>query len=271
MQLKPGSPALPGTPTPMCVTRWSRPSISPTSPRSRPRGRATRATGISMPPPLPLRERMDQHRSGSIFMSVMLVTPWLWAPRAPASRCCSSFLALQWRRFAGSKVFVFDKGGSARAAMLGMGGTAIDLGGNGVAAFQPLARIDTPQGRADALNWVMTLLAQEGLADTPEVKEPVWSALGSLMSAPPEQRHLTGLRLLVQNAAVQAALQPYTQEGAMGGVFDGAEDRLTLVRPCPVRDGRDHGAAQGGSACPAPPVRPAGRAVRWQPQPAHSR
>jgi len=139
-----------------------------------------------------------------------------------------SFLALQWRRFAGSKVFVFDKGGSARAAMLGMGGTAIDLGGNGVAAFQPLARIDTPNGRADALNWVMTILAQEGLADTPEVKEPVWSALGSLMSAPPEQRHLTGLRLLVQSAAVQAALQPYTQEGAMGGVFDGAEDRLTL-------------------------------------------
>jgi len=139
-----------------------------------------------------------------------------------------SFLALQWRRFAGSKVFVFDKGGSARAALLGMGGTAIDLGGNGVAAFQPLARIDMPQGRADALNWVMTILAQEGLADTPEVKEPVWSALGSLMSAPPEQRHLTGLRLLVQNAAVQAALQPYTQEGAMGGVFDGAEDRLHL-------------------------------------------
>jgi len=139
-----------------------------------------------------------------------------------------SFLALQWRRFAGSKVFVFDKGGSARAAILGMGGTAIDLGGNGVAAFQPLARIDTPNGRADALSWVMTLLAQEGLADTPEVKEPVWSALGSLMSAPPEQRHLTGLRLLVQNAAVQAALQPYTQEGAMGGVFDGAEDRLPL-------------------------------------------
>jgi type IV secretion/conjugal transfer VirB4 family ATPase len=139
-----------------------------------------------------------------------------------------SFLALQWRRFAGAKVFVFDKGGSARAAVLGMGGTAIDLGGTGVAAFQPLARIETPQGRADALNWIMTILAQEGLADAPEIKEPVWSALGSLRSAPPEQRHLTGLRLLVQNAAVQAALLPYTQEGAMGGVFDGAEDRLTL-------------------------------------------
>jgi len=139
-----------------------------------------------------------------------------------------SFLALQWKRFAGAQVFLFDKGGSARAALLGMGGTAIDLGGGGVAAFQPLARIDTPKGRADALDWVMNLLAQEGLSDTPDVKEPVWSALGSLRSAPPEQRHLTGLRLLVQNAAVQAALLPYTQDGAMGGVFDGAEDRLEL-------------------------------------------
>jgi type IV secretory pathway VirB4 component len=131
-------------------------------------------------------------------------------------------------RFAGSKVFVFDKGGSARAALLGMGGTAIDLGGNGVAAFQPLARIDTPQRPRRRPQLGDDASRSGGPADTPEVKEPVWSALGSLMSAPPEQRHLTGLRLLVQNAAVQAALQPYTQEGAMGGVFDGAEDRLTL-------------------------------------------
>ena len=140
-----------------------------------------------------------------------------------------SFLALQWKRFPDAQVFLFDKGGSARAALLGMGGTAIDLGGDGVAAFQPLARIDTPQGRADALAWVMNILAQEGLTDSPDIKEPVWSALGSLRSAPKEQRHLTGLRLLVQNAAVQAALLPYTQDGAMGGVFDGAEDRLNLT------------------------------------------
>jgi type IV secretion/conjugal transfer VirB4 family ATPase len=140
-----------------------------------------------------------------------------------------SFLALQWKRYPGAQVFLFDKGGSARAALLGMGGAAIDLGGDGVAAFQPLARIDSPKGRADALDWVTMLLAQEGLADTPDIKEPVWSALGSLRSAPPEQRHLTGLRLLVQNAAVQAALLPYTQDGAMGGVFDGAEDRLELA------------------------------------------
>jgi type IV secretion system protein VirB4 len=140
-----------------------------------------------------------------------------------------AFLALQWKRFAGGQVFLFDKGGSARAAMLGLGGTAIDLGGSGAPAFQPLARTDMPAGRAAALDWVMALLAQEGVIDAPEIKEKVWSALGSLGAAPPEQRHLTGLRLLVQDASLQSALLPYTQDGPHGQIFDGAEDRLELT------------------------------------------
>jgi type IV secretion/conjugal transfer VirB4 family ATPase len=139
-----------------------------------------------------------------------------------------SFLALQWRRFPSAQVFVFDKGGSSRAAMLGIGGTAIDLGGGHVPAFQPLARIDDPAARSAALDWVMGLLAQEGVEASPEMQERVWSALGSLAAAPREQRHLTGLRLLVQDAALQSALLPYTQDGAHGAIFDGAEDRLNL-------------------------------------------
>jgi type IV secretion system protein TrbE len=139
-----------------------------------------------------------------------------------------SFLALQWRRYPGAQVFVFDKGGSARAAILGLGGDAIDLGGGDSPAFQPLARIDTAAGRSAALDWVMGLLAQEGVEPSPDVQERIWSALGSLASAPKDQRHMTGLRLLVQDAQLQSALLPYTQDGAHGSIFDGAEDRLKL-------------------------------------------
>ena len=42
----------------------------------------------------------------------------LLGPTGAGKSVLLSFLALQWRRFAGSKVFVFDKGGSARAAQL---------------------------------------------------------------------------------------------------------------------------------------------------------
>ncbi|MFT3722139.1 MAG: conjugal transfer protein TrbE [Hyphomonadaceae bacterium] len=139
-----------------------------------------------------------------------------------------AFLALQWRRYANSQVFVFDKGGSARAAILGMGGIAIDLGGDGAPAFQPLAGIDQPRLRARALEWVLSLLTQDGLEPTPEIRERIWLALSSLSTAPLDQRHLTGLRLLVQDGDVQSALLPYTQEGAFGSIFDGEADRLAL-------------------------------------------
>ncbi len=139
-----------------------------------------------------------------------------------------AFLALQWKRYSGARVFIFDKGGSARAAMLALGGSAIDLGGAGSPAFQPLARIDTAAGRRTAFEWLRGLLSQDGVADTPETRETIWSALESLASAPIEQRHLTGLRLLVQDARLQSALLAYTQEGPYGALFDGAEDRLAL-------------------------------------------
>jgi len=139
-----------------------------------------------------------------------------------------SFLAMQWRRYAGAQVFVFDKGGSARAAIRSMGGECFDLGADNTPAFQPLARIDDSTERAIALDWVLGLLDQEDAQQSPELKEKLWSALNNLAAAPVEQRHLTGLRLLVQDAHLQAALAPYTQAGPYGAIFDGDRERLSL-------------------------------------------
>ena len=93
----------------------------------------------------------------------------------------ASLLALQFRRYRDAQITMFDKGGSARAAVLGMGGDYFDLGRprgrKGALAFQPLARIDLTAERAFAHEWVLGLLAHEGVAVTPEVKDAVWSAL----------------------------------------------------------------------------------------------
>jgi type IV secretion system protein VirB4 len=143
-----------------------------------------------------------------------------------------ALLALQFRRYSGSRVIVFDKGGSARAAILAMGGAHHSLGsrgGEGELAFQPLRRIDVPAERGWAAEWIGALLAHEKVAVTPEVKEAVWSALGSLVSAPPDERTLTGLALLLQSNALKAALQPYTLEGPFGPLLDAAEDRLEIA------------------------------------------
>lgn len=147
-----------------------------------------------------------------------------------------ALLALQFRRYPESQVYVFDKGFSARAAVLAMGGAhhALGLGGEDeesarAIAFQPLRRIDNATQRAWAAEWIGALLAHERVLITPEVKEAVWLALSSLATAPAEERTLTGLTLLLQSTALRAALAPYTLEGPFGRLLDAAEDDLAIA------------------------------------------
>jgi type IV secretion system protein TrbE len=139
-----------------------------------------------------------------------------------------SLLALQFRRFRSAQVVLFDRGRSARAATLAMGGESVELGLEGTLSLQPLARIDEPGEIAFALEWVIGLLANEGVMITPDVKDTVWTALKSLATAPRPERTLTGLAVLMQSNALVAALSPYTLDGAYGRLLDGATETLAL-------------------------------------------
>ncbi len=144
-----------------------------------------------------------------------------------------ALIAMQFRRYCGARITIFDKGGSARAAVLGMGGNWFDLGAarqgvKNALAFQPLADIDAPASLSFAQSWVLGLLAQEGVSITPEVKEALWSALRNLAAAPRQERTLTGLAALLQRGDLRGALQPYTLEGPHGRLFDADEDSLRL-------------------------------------------
>ena len=63
-------------------------------------------------------------------------------------------LALQFRRYPNAQIVVFDKGRSARAAALAMGGVWYELGVDGGLAFQPLGAIDDDGDRLWALDWL---------------------------------------------------------------------------------------------------------------------
>ncbi len=140
-----------------------------------------------------------------------------------------ALMAMQFRRYDDAQVYVFDKGNSARAAILAMGGAHHELGSDGALAFQPLIGIDDQTERSWAAEWIGTLLDHEKIALTPEVKETLWSALTSLASAPPVERTLTGLSVLLQSNALKSALLTYTLEGPFGRLLDAAEDQLALA------------------------------------------
>lgn len=143
-----------------------------------------------------------------------------------------ALMALQFRRYARAQVFAFDFGGSIRAAALAMGGDWHDLGGAltedsaASVALQPLALIEEVAERSWATEWISALLAREKIAITPEVKDHLWSALGSLASAPVDERTLTGLSVLLQSTALKRALQPYCLGGAFGRLLDSEVERL---------------------------------------------
>ncbi|MBO9601878.1 MAG: conjugal transfer protein TrbE [Novosphingobium sp.] len=144
-----------------------------------------------------------------------------------------SLVALQFRRYPDAQIYIFDKGNSARAAVLAMGGAHHALGSTEATgetlAFQPLANIGDPAERSWAADWIAALLASENVPVTPDIKDAIWTALGSLASAPVGERTMTGLALLLQSNALRTALLPYTLEGPHGRLLDAAEQHLELA------------------------------------------
>jgi type IV secretion system protein VirB4 len=143
-----------------------------------------------------------------------------------------ALMAMQFRRYRGAQVFAFDFGGSIRAAAIAMGGDWHDLGGAlsddaaEPVALQPLARIDDLGERAWAAEWLAAILANEGVEIDPSAKDHIWSALGSLASAPVAERTLTGLTVLLQSQVLKQALQPYCLGGPYGRLLDAEAERL---------------------------------------------
>ncbi len=143
-----------------------------------------------------------------------------------------AFMALQFRRYTGSRIFAFDFGGSIRNAALACGGDWQDLGSSlsdkseEAVLLQPLARIDEPAEIAWAAQWLQTILVSEGVEIDPVTKDHLWSALTSLASAPVAERTLTGLSVLLQAQVLKQALAPYCLGGPFGRLLDAEEERL---------------------------------------------
>ena len=141
-----------------------------------------------------------------------------------------AFLAMQWFRYPDARVVFLDKGRSARAATLAVGGSWRSLDTEGDLPLQPLARIDEDGERAWAAEWLSDLVVASGSGVTAVQREEIWTALGTLAEAPPSQRTLTIFTALVQDPSVVQALEPFTLRGPHGALLDGSKDALSPGR-----------------------------------------
>ncbi|MHB1767567.1 MAG: helicase HerA-like domain-containing protein [Phycisphaerae bacterium] len=170
-----------------------------------------------------------------------------------------NLLACQFLRYEKARVFIFDKGQSARAMTYAMGGMFYPIGAEGPAnkqtsmqtslqasmqggkqagtqpsgqveeqvCFQPLARIDEDGELAWAQDWLLDLLVREGVAVTPGLKRECWSALNNLKMLPARQRTMTTLRNLVQDTTIRQVLESFTLAGPYGKLLDSDQETLS--------------------------------------------
>lgn len=130
-------------------------------------------------------------------------------------------LELQWLKYPDAQVVIFDKDRSARAATMAVGGHYYEPGNdNAPFAFQPLAHIDDQAERVWAAGFVLLLLREQGVKETPSLKKEIDSALVNLASQSVDHRTMTVFTDLVQSRDVRDALRPYTIQGNYGQLFD---------------------------------------------------
>lgn len=144
-----------------------------------------------------------------------------------------SLLALQWLKYPGGQVVIFDKDRSARAATLAVGGSYLEPGNEDAAvAFQPFGKLENEADRIWASQFAQTLFAAQGVPTTPAFTEDLDAALESLRTHPPNERTVSGLSHILKSFDPQYAqvLRPYCQGGNFGQIFDASEDRVTPTR-----------------------------------------
>lgn len=141
-------------------------------------------------------------------------------------------LALQWRRYSNSKLYIFDKGMAMYAACKAAGGSHFVIGGaEDKLAFAPLAGLTSPSRLVFAATWINDILLLNGVQTTPDQRNAIVETLEDMARAEKETGRpgtISEFQGIIQDLSIRAALKDYTVDGLMGSLFDAEEDGLAL-------------------------------------------
>lgn len=138
-----------------------------------------------------------------------------------------AMIALQWRRYAGARIYAFDKGLSMFPTCKAVGGDHYTIGAqNDALAFAPLQYLDTKADRAWAMEWIDAILALNGIQTTAKQRNEIGYAIISMHQS--DSRTISDFTMLIQDESIRDALKQYTIDGLMGHLVDAEKDGLGL-------------------------------------------
>jgi type IV secretion system protein VirB4 len=165
-------------------------------------------------------------------------------------------LRAQWLQYPQTQAVTFDLDGHARLLTYLLGGTWHDLG-SPTLRFQPLRHVDDPVRRGLIVQWLLDLMEEYHVEQSPYVGSYIGANLTKLANLPPAQRTLSELvtlmadhsrgtelkanagridaqgishpdlnlkALVTLHTAMRTVLKRFTEDGEYGGIFDATAD-----------------------------------------------
>ncbi len=131
-------------------------------------------------------------------------------------------LLLNFLRYEGSRVVLFDRDQSSRILCEAMPEVGLSLVGveEGGLHFQPLRDLEDPQEMGWALAWIEFMIGLQNVALNPAKRAALARGLDLLREEAPDHRSLFNFMLQVQDVELRMALKAYTRSGPFGYLLD---------------------------------------------------
>jgi type IV secretory pathway VirB4 component len=143
----------------------------------------------------------------------------------------ANHLAMQFLGWPDAQIISFSVGRSELGPVLLNGGAVYSPGSRASLQWQPLAHVDEPMARVQALEWLQVCLRARDEPVTSERTEALGDALQRLATDDIHRRTMTALVAYLQTRApgLALALKEFTHAGSYGHIFDG-DDVAALQR-----------------------------------------
>ena len=151
----------------------------------------------------------------------------IFGPTGAGKSTLLAFIAAQFRRYPGARIYAFDKGMSMYALTKAAGGDHYDVAGDGQSlSFAPLSNIKSKTDQTWAESWIMELAELQNIALTARQKEMIHEAME--LHVDQGSTSLTEFISNLQDEELRSALNHYSISGSMGHMLDAEEDTLSL-------------------------------------------
>ena len=151
---------------------------------------------------------------------------WISGPTGAGKSTLLGLLEVQFLKYPGAQVIIFDKDRSARGLTMAVGGSYLEPGADAT-TFQPLAELDTPEDQRWAADFIEAMLMEQKLEPTPAIRKAVYAAVKLMATMPVESRDMTTFMQYVNyqdpvshNNDIADAVEVYTIKGQYGNIFD---------------------------------------------------